>query len=112
MEFFQTVMGKQFFDSTLPRLVRAVERLAQATEERAWKDLIDNMTKNKKGRRYMANALLVACEEAGELEDSPPQLLRTARADVVLYVMKSRGSSSEKYAVFTREMQADEDDRG
>lgn len=32
-EFFKTRMGHQFFEGTLPRLVKAVERLAVATEK-------------------------------------------------------------------------------
>lgn len=30
-EFFQTQMGHKFFDSTMPRLVTALERIAEAT---------------------------------------------------------------------------------
>ncbi|MCR5670139.1 MAG: hypothetical protein K6G10_03970 [Butyrivibrio sp.] len=33
MEFFQTVMGKRFFEGQLPALIKAVERLAEAVEE-------------------------------------------------------------------------------
>ena len=29
VEFFQTVMGRQFFESTMPRLARALEQLAE-----------------------------------------------------------------------------------
>lgn len=29
MEFFQTRMGQQFFESTMPRLTRALEQLAE-----------------------------------------------------------------------------------
>lgn len=32
-EFFQTVMGRQFYDGTLPRLVKALERIAVALEK-------------------------------------------------------------------------------
>ena len=32
-EFFQTVMGKRFFESTAPRIASALERIADALEE-------------------------------------------------------------------------------
>lgn len=31
-EFFQTVMGRQFFENTLPKLTESIERLAAAVE--------------------------------------------------------------------------------
>ena len=33
MEFFQTVMGKRFFDAQIPNLIKAINRLADAVEE-------------------------------------------------------------------------------
>ncbi len=33
MEFFQTVMGKRFFEGQLPSLIKAINRLADAVEE-------------------------------------------------------------------------------
>lgn len=33
VEFYQSKMGKKFYEGDLPALVRAVERLADATEE-------------------------------------------------------------------------------
>jgi hypothetical protein len=32
-EFFQTIMGRQFYDGTLPRIAKALERIANALEE-------------------------------------------------------------------------------
>ena len=32
MQFFQTVMGKMFYDGTMPRIARALERIADALE--------------------------------------------------------------------------------
>lgn len=32
-EFFQTVMGRQFFEGTVPRIARALERIAKALEQ-------------------------------------------------------------------------------
>lgn len=32
VEFFQTIMGRQFFDGTMPALVRVLERIANALE--------------------------------------------------------------------------------
>jgi hypothetical protein len=32
-EFFQTVMGKQFYDGTMPRIAKALERIADAMEK-------------------------------------------------------------------------------
>lgn len=32
-EFYQTVMGRRFFDAQLPNLIEAVNRLADAVEE-------------------------------------------------------------------------------
>jgi len=34
VEFFRTMMGKKFFESDVPRLVSAFERIAKALEER------------------------------------------------------------------------------
>ena len=31
-EFFQTIMGRQFYDGTLPRIAKALERIADALE--------------------------------------------------------------------------------
>jgi branched-subunit amino acid aminotransferase/4-amino-4-deoxychorismate lyase len=31
-EFFQTMMGRKFFDGDVPRLIKAIERLAHAVE--------------------------------------------------------------------------------
>lgn len=31
MEFFQTGMGRQFFEGTLPRLIKAIEKLGTST---------------------------------------------------------------------------------
>jgi len=31
-EFFQTVMGRQFYDGTMPRIARALERIADGLE--------------------------------------------------------------------------------
>lgn len=33
MNFFQTRMGRKFFEGDIPKLIRAVDRLAQAVEE-------------------------------------------------------------------------------
>nr|WP_297765832.1 hypothetical protein [uncultured Butyrivibrio sp.] len=33
MDFFQTIMGKRFFDAQLPNLIKAINRLANAVEE-------------------------------------------------------------------------------
>lgn len=32
-EFWQTIMGRQFFDGTVPRIAKALERIADALEE-------------------------------------------------------------------------------
>jgi hypothetical protein len=32
--FFQTMMGKKFFEADVPRLVKALERIAEALEEK------------------------------------------------------------------------------
>jgi hypothetical protein len=32
-EFFQTIMGRQFYDGTLPRIAQALERIATALEK-------------------------------------------------------------------------------
>jgi len=32
-QFFQTLMGRKFFEADVPRLVRAVERIADALEQ-------------------------------------------------------------------------------
>ena len=32
IDFFQTVMGRQFYDGTLPRIAKALERIANALE--------------------------------------------------------------------------------
>lgn len=34
-EFFQTVMGAKFFDGTVPRVAKALERIAEALEKPA-----------------------------------------------------------------------------
>jgi hypothetical protein len=31
--FFQTLMGRQFFDATMPRLAKALERIAERLEQ-------------------------------------------------------------------------------
>ena len=33
MEFFQTVMGKRFFEGQVPKLIKALERIADALED-------------------------------------------------------------------------------
>ena len=33
MEFFQTVMGRKFFDVQVPKLINALERIADALED-------------------------------------------------------------------------------
>lgn len=35
IEFFQTVMGKKFYESDVPRIAKALERIASALETRA-----------------------------------------------------------------------------
>jgi len=35
MEFFETVMGHRFFEGQLPRLIKAIERAAEALEKSA-----------------------------------------------------------------------------
>lgn len=44
MEFFQTGMGRQFFESTMPRLVKALERLTapQQAEQAITLTLLDD----------------------------------------------------------------------
>lgn len=40
-QFFETLMGKRFFEGTVPKLARAVERLAdRLTEEREYEQTI------------------------------------------------------------------------
>lgn len=34
-DFYQTVMGRRFFESTMPRIARALERIADALERTA-----------------------------------------------------------------------------
>ena len=34
-EFFRTIMGRQFFDSTMPKLVKQLARIADALEHKA-----------------------------------------------------------------------------
>lgn len=33
MEFFQTVMGRKFFEGQVPKLIKALERIADALED-------------------------------------------------------------------------------
>ena len=33
IDFFQTVMGRQFYDGSVPRIAKALERIANALEE-------------------------------------------------------------------------------
>jgi hypothetical protein len=35
IEFFQTVMGKEFYDSTMPRIAKALEKIAKRLEKDA-----------------------------------------------------------------------------
>lgn len=35
LEFYQTVMGKEFYDRTMPRIAKALERIAAQLEEDA-----------------------------------------------------------------------------
>ncbi len=44
-EFFQTGMGHSFFNGTLPRLVRALERIADELEARRKRD--EELAKNE-----------------------------------------------------------------
>ena len=33
MEFYQTIMGKRYYEATLPSIARSLERIANALEE-------------------------------------------------------------------------------
>ncbi len=59
-EFFQTVMGRQFFDATMPRIARAIEALNQSVGE-----LNAQMTLDRKAR----TDLTVETEGQPELYD-------------------------------------------
>ena len=39
IEFFQTIMGKRFFDSDVPRLVKAIEQIAEVLSARRNQEL-------------------------------------------------------------------------
>ena len=44
-EFFRTIMGRQFIDGTMPRLVKALERIATAMEAAAEKAAAEEVAK-------------------------------------------------------------------
>lgn len=66
-EFFQTIMGKQFFDRTMPRLVTVLERIAERLDHPRDAlfdhEALDEVVKNSSDLSQRA------CELAGALEE-------------------------------------------
>jgi len=48
-EFHETVYGRRFFDHQLPALIRALERIASASEKSAMETKITNLMSLKGG---------------------------------------------------------------
>ena len=66
-EFFRTGMGKEFFGGAIPRIVKALENIAEALQEKRWKEVVSEMLKTSKGREVLLSRLLLAFDEAGEI---------------------------------------------
>lgn len=60
-EFFQTYMGKHFYESTAPRIARALERIADALEARNQK-----ATNDQADGQEAVPVQVQACNEDGE----------------------------------------------
>lgn len=41
IQFFQTIMGRQFIDGTMPRIARALDRIADALDREAESEVIE-----------------------------------------------------------------------
>lgn len=114
-EFFETGMGRKFYESTVPELANAVKRLAVATEERGWKELLTQMLASPKGRKVVLGRLLEAFQKAGEIEEfkmSPRHKdvwsiaeseRRLSDAEYVIRIIKSRDTDEGVVFVGSRE---------
>lgn len=103
-EFFKTRMGQTFFGGTVPRIAKALEDIAEALQEKKWRDLLVEMLKTQAGRRIVARHLLAAYHNAGEIEDYPASSeglslddislsdLKAQDAEFVIRIIKSRYS--------------------
>lgn len=70
-QFFQTIMGRQFFDVTMPRLAKAAERIADELEASS-QEANKAAARDKSIIRDMATSLFDANEEP----DENPEYLR------------------------------------
>jgi len=82
-EFYQTVMGREFYDRTVPRLVAALEKIAENKPKTPWEDnevqfarllceLVanwDNDTSAKQTIRAVADSMDLTVDEVNALFD-------------------------------------------
>jgi len=102
VQFFETGMGKKFFDGTMPRIVSALEAIADGLKQNKWHETVDALCLSRHGRELLLLKLLTAFEKAGEIVDysgSPRHgtvwdIAETERltqeADFVIRIIKSR----------------------
>ena len=66
MDFAKTVYGRRFFESQLPRLIKSLERIADALEEQNRKEVEEKTAESN--RMWLSEIFSEsACDEANEV---------------------------------------------
>lgn len=103
-EFFQTGMGKTFFEGTLPRMVRAIERVATALE--AQQEMVkEDIAREEKREAERAAEFSLSADERAEMlqiaraivaegEEGEPEVLMTRGDRLAALVCKMHGVGS------------------
>jgi hypothetical protein len=56
-EFFQTPMGRQFYDGTMPRIAKALDRVAAALEKQLTPDVVAAIVRELDGTEWSADTV-------------------------------------------------------
>jgi len=80
IEFHSTLMGRQFFDGTMPRIASALERLADVSEKLTKNDLVAVASEFTEGERDKAQRALIQIDALVEGISGPGEMKAAAIA--------------------------------